>query len=218
MVLRSSRGERMEGVFYQEEKFLPTRASLLARIKDLSQTESWREFFDTYWKLIYNTCRRRGLSETEAEEVVQDTMISISRNIPDFDYDPKKGMFKTWLMNLIIWRIIDQLAKRKAYQSIEELQDTLAAAVEEDWEVDWDKNLISSAIERVKARTKPEHFQIFTMCVLQEKGAAETAKILKVSAARVYLLKHRISKAIANELKMLKKQQNYENSREGVRL
>jgi hypothetical protein len=36
-----------------ENAFIPTRSTLLSRLKDLGDDQSWRRFFDTYWKLIY---------------------------------------------------------------------------------------------------------------------------------------------------------------------
>ena len=46
-----------------EDEFIPTRRSLLIRLKDLADQESWKQFFDTYWKLIYTTARRAGLND-----------------------------------------------------------------------------------------------------------------------------------------------------------
>jgi hypothetical protein len=40
------------------EELIPTRKSLLGRLKDWQDNESWQDFFDTYWKLIIGT--RRG--------------------------------------------------------------------------------------------------------------------------------------------------------------
>jgi DNA-directed RNA polymerase specialized sigma24 family protein len=42
---------------------------------------------------------RAGLNDTEADEVVQETAIAISRHLPEFRYDPKVCRFKTWLLN-----------------------------------------------------------------------------------------------------------------------
>src|SRR5712692_4376750 len=50
-------------------EFIPTRRSLLARIKDLGDQESWHDFFNTYWKLIYGVAIESGLGETEAQGV-----------------------------------------------------------------------------------------------------------------------------------------------------
>lgn len=190
---------------------IPTRASLLARLKDISQDESWREFFDTYWKLIYNTARRKGLVDVEAQEVVQETMISVSKSMPQFKYDPDKGSFKLWLRNLTLWRIQDQFRKRSDNIPLDSTFDIPEKGSQEDqhlaaeWESDWEKNLINSAIERVKSRTSPNVFQIFTLCELQKKGARETAQILGVNIARVYLISHRLTKAITKEVAHLRK-------------
>src|SRR5215472_10696686 len=91
---------------------IPTRASLLQRLKDLDDQSSWREFYDLYHDLIFSVARRAGLNELEAGEVVQTTLISVARKMPGFTYDPAKDSFKGWLLTVIRWRIRDQLAKR----------------------------------------------------------------------------------------------------------
>ena len=46
--------------------FAPTRHSLLTRLKDWDDDKSWREFFDTYWKLIYSVALKSGLEVCSA--------------------------------------------------------------------------------------------------------------------------------------------------------
>src|SRR5439155_22675288 len=94
------------------EELIPTRDSLLSRLKDQRDEESWRDFFNTYWKLVYGVALKAGLSEQEAQDVVQETVITVSRRIPEFRYDPAVCSLKTWLVNLTRWRIVDQLRKR----------------------------------------------------------------------------------------------------------
>jgi len=77
---------------------LPIRASLLNRLRDLGDSESWRTFFETYWRLFYNVARKSGLSDDAAQDVVQETVIAVARKMPDFHYDPAKGSFKQWLL------------------------------------------------------------------------------------------------------------------------
>src|SRR6516162_10953459 len=91
---------------------IPTRASLLQRLKDLDDKSSWDEFYDLYHDLIFSVARRAGLSETEAVEVVQDTLLSVAKKMPGFTYDPAKDSFKGWLLTLTRWRMRNQLAKR----------------------------------------------------------------------------------------------------------
>src|SRR5579864_1571102 len=94
------------------EEFIPTRYTLLSRLQNWEDNESWKDFFDTYWRLIYSVARKSGLTEVEAQDVVQETVISVSKHIHKFRRDCKLGSFKGWLRNLTRWRIADQLRKR----------------------------------------------------------------------------------------------------------
>ena len=51
-----------------EDSFLPTRHSLVERLKDLDDQASWQEFFDTYWRLIRSVALKAGLTEAEAQD------------------------------------------------------------------------------------------------------------------------------------------------------
>ena len=95
---------------------MPTRRSLISRLRNWDDQASWQEFFDTYWKLIYAVALKSGLSDSEAEEVVQETVISIAKKMPSFEYDPAKCSFKSWLKHVTRLRIIDQFRKRRPDQ------------------------------------------------------------------------------------------------------
>jgi len=79
------------------DTLLPTRQSLLGRLHDLQDQTAWREFFDSYWRLIYKVARSTGLGDSEAQDVAQNTFIYLSRRMPNFRYDPARGAFKSWL-------------------------------------------------------------------------------------------------------------------------
>src|SRR5580700_7935799 len=85
---------------------IPTRRSLLSRLKNWNDDESWKVFFETYWRLIYNTAVRAGLNDAQAQDVVQETVISVLKSISSFRYDPSKGTFKGWLLRLTQRRIV----------------------------------------------------------------------------------------------------------------
>src|SRR5688572_6475600 len=95
------------------DTWLPTRRTLLSRLKNWNDQESWREFFNRYWRFIYSVALRAGLTETEAEEVVQETVITVAKQMPAFKYDRSKGTFKGWLQKTTRWKISTQLRKRR---------------------------------------------------------------------------------------------------------
>ncbi len=91
---------------------IPTRESLLSRLKDWNDDASWKVFFDTYWRLIYNAATRAGLNDAEAQDVVQETVLSVLKAMPKFKYEPERGSFKSWLWQVTKRRIADLQRKR----------------------------------------------------------------------------------------------------------
>ncbi|HTL58010.1 MAG TPA: sigma-70 family RNA polymerase sigma factor [Candidatus Limnocylindrales bacterium] len=187
---------------------LPTRRTLLNRLRDLGDDASWRVFFDTYWRLIYNVARKAGLADSDAQDVVQDTVIAVARKIPEFRYDPSKGSFKQWLLVITRRRIHDHL--RRLYRTAPVATPAEAVALEiahasapgpdaqidAAWESEWRETLLQAALARVRQRCSPKHYQVFDYCVLQNVAAAEVARMLGLSAAQVYLAKHRVGLAV----------------------
>lgn len=103
------------------DELLPTRASLLKRLRNWQDQASWQDFFNTYWKLIYGVARKAGLTDAEAQDVLQETLVSVAKHIPTFKYDPTIGSFKAWLLNMTRWRIVGQFRKRGALVAHEPL-------------------------------------------------------------------------------------------------
>ncbi len=62
--------ETMDRNEYLPEDLIPTRASLLYRMRDWGDQKSWCDFYDTYWRLILKVALNSGLSQPEAEDVV----------------------------------------------------------------------------------------------------------------------------------------------------
>ena len=62
-----------------------------------------------------------------------------------------------------------------------------------------------AAMERVKLRVKPEHFQLFYLSAVKGLSTREVARMLQVSAGQVYLIRHRLAKEVKREVEHLKK-------------
>ncbi len=78
----------------ESDEFLPTRVSLLGRLKDWGDQESWQDFYDTYHRLIHSVALKAGLTQSEAQDVVQETVLTVAKKIADFRADPALGSFK----------------------------------------------------------------------------------------------------------------------------
>ena len=161
---------------------IPTRYSLLSRLQNWDDQESWKSFFDSYWRLIYSTALKSGLNEAEAQDVVQETIICVAKDISKFKRDRQFGSFKGWLRNLTRWRIADQLRKREPHAitnhvmteessvlpELAEIADPVGDGLAIIWEEEWQSNLMEAALERIKRRVKEEHYQMFDLNVIRQ--------------------------------------------------
>src|SRR5208283_2715007 len=200
------------------DELIPTRATLLERLKNWQDQSSWQDFFDTYWKLIYGVALKGGLTAAEAQDVVQETMISVAKHMPTFEYDPAIGSFKTWLLNMTRWRITDQLRKRgpafaashsgsedtaTRTRTVDKIIDPAGPALDALWDAEWEKNLIDAAMAKVKRRLDPQKYQIFDLYVNKGWPPEKVAATFGIPVDQVYLAKHRTTELIKEEVKKL---------------
>jgi RNA polymerase sigma-70 factor (ECF subfamily) len=200
------------------DEIVATRYSLLSRLEDWSDDESWRVFFETYWRLIYSVALKATLTPVEAEEVVQETIICVAQNIHKFKRDRRLGSFKGWLCQLTRWRIADQLEKRtgslhgnpseadRNYLPPAELPDLVDGSSTPEWEQEWQAQLLQAATQRVKHCVNEEQYQLFDLCVNRGWPIKRISQTLDVSATQVYLAKHRITRLLQKEVNRLKRE------------
>lgn len=203
------------------DELIPTRASLLERLKDLGNEASWNEFYQVYRELIYGVARRAGLSEVESEEVVQETLISVARKMPGFRYDPVVDSFKGWLLTVTRWRILDQFKKQQTLRRtawptsaapkeeetrtspIERIPDPAGFDLNTIWDEEWAKHLLHSALARIKRQVHPQQYEIYHLHVILDNPVREVARTLGVNVGQVYLARHRVGSMLKKEMKRL---------------
>ena len=190
-----------------------TRESLVGRLVNLDDRVRWQEFFDTYWRLIYSVARKAGLTDAEAQDVVQETVITVAKNISK--YERAAGSFKGWLLHITRWRIADQFRKRPprgaggrdrtraGTATIERIPDPDGVDLDAMWQEEWQQNLLAAALERVKRKVDARHYQIFDCAVVKQWSASKVAKELGVNIAQVYLVKHRLAGLLKREVKAI---------------
>lgn len=204
----------------RSDSILPTRQSLLARLGDCGDQAGWREFFDLYWRLIYNVARKSGLADAESQDVVQSTFIYLSRRMPGFRYDPSRGSFKSWLRVVTRSRISAHFRKIKRQQPMmqepfpaddeqsfgNDIPDPAADVLDVLWQREWEAHMINTALRRVRAKVSSQQLLIFRLASLGELSLKQVARKLDVSLAQVYLARHRVGKLFKKEVTNLRAQ------------
>jgi RNA polymerase sigma-70 factor (ECF subfamily) len=177
-----------------------TRPTLLARLRDASDSMAWEEFFRCYWSTLHFYARGRGCSDHTAEEVVQDVMLKVFEQRDIFRYDPSRGRFRDWLRRVVSNRVAER--RRRAADRIRaaggDAGDGLSAAHADDdtpdalWETAFERSLLAALIDTVRREANPRDFVAFELTVLQERGPADVARLTGMTRNMVYKARRKI--------------------------
>lgn len=202
------------------DEFIPTRLSLLSRLKHWDDQGGWREFFDTYWKFLYCIAIKSGLSDEDARDVVQETVVAVAKGLREGRFKAAEGSsFKAWLQTIVRRRVADHLRRRRLplaepvffnddtarTPAAERVPSPEDDPVDQVWDEEWAKNLADAAIERVKQRVSAKQFQMWDLYVLKQWPGREVARAVNANIAQVYLAKHRVTALIKQETARLRK-------------
>lgn len=185
-----------------------TRESLLDRVRDLADEQAWATFVELYGPPLYRFCSRRGLQEADAADVAQSVLLTVSRAIRSFRYDPARGKFRSWLgtvaANEISRHTQRLMAAIQGYggEPPADLAPFEGRAMAE-WEVEFNAHIFRSALERIRGDFSPEIWRAFAMVWLEDRSAPEVAQSLDRSPQWVYKAKFRVLRRLREEVLFL---------------
>jgi len=197
-------------------KFPETRPSLLATLAEGPDGQpAWREFFDRYAPAIYRVARMRSLSHDDAEDIVQQTMLSVSSHIGDFRYDRDRGRFRNWVRT-IAENKIKSAWRRKSTKKIdaEFAQDIAddAPSVDEIWEDEWRVQDLLWCLDQVEKDISPRKMEAFRKYALEGIPAQEVAREMDMTVGNVYVTRHTVLGKIRKKAEELEQVEQSESA------
>lgn len=192
-----------------------TRRSLVTRLKDHGDNEGWQRFFDTYGGAIHGLCLKAGLGSAEADDALQETLVSVMKEMPGFRYDPAKGSFKGWLIQIARRRVVDQFRRRaratrtgeNAVEVPEEVPDAGSDPLSRVWEEEWRINRLTLAVEQVKPKVAPRQWQMFDLATLKQWPTERVCATLGINRAQLYMARMRVGHLLRAELERLRREE-----------
>lgn len=177
-----------------------TRATLLARVRNLNDKAAWEQFAAIYEPLIRRYLRRRGLQDADAADVAQDTMRKVAEAIGRLEYDRGKGRFRGWLLTIAHRNLIDHVARTKravAGSGDDAVHDLIDATPRSDDQQEWDRECqqatVHWAMQQIKNEFAPKTWQAFYATAIETRPVADVARALNMSSGAVYIAKSRVT-------------------------
>jgi len=187
-----------------------TRLTLLARLRETPTDQAaWAEFVDRYGRQVYAWCRQWRLQEADAEDVTQNVLLDLARQMRTFVYRPS-GSFRAWLRTVAYRAWCDLVERRKGpagtgNTGVLELLHSAEARESflDQLERECDRELLEAAAQRVRQRVEPTSWEAFRLMTEEGLSGAEAAERLGLLAAAAFKAKSRVQKMLREELQAL---------------
>ena len=80
------------------------------------------------------------------------------------------------------------------------MPDPAGLVADQVWDAVWRMTVAQAAVDRLRRRAKPRHFQIFELYALRQWPALRVAQELGITRVQVYLVHHRVAKWVKEEV------------------
>lgn len=179
-----------------------TKPSLLSDARQ-GRPEAWHRFVHLYGPLIYRWVRMSGLQSTDAADVTQDVLMSVSKDLATFDPSRPDAKFRGWLWTITRRRIADHHRGRPDDELLGSADQSIAAASMDEPPTDADTDratLLRRAVAIYRDRFDAKTWQAFWATVVDGRSPDEVAETLGVTRWAVYKSRARILQRLRSEL------------------
>jgi RNA polymerase sigma factor (sigma-70 family) len=177
-----------------------TPPSLLHRLREAPHdADAWRRFDEIYRPLLTGWLRRYSLQVHDADDLVQQVLESVLRELPGFRYEPTRGRFRGWLRQIMVNRLREFWRARKRQRAfvaplLEQLQDA-DSELSRRWDREHDRHVLQALLSQIKDDFAATTWQAFQHVMAGEEPTS-VAAALGLSVNAVYLARSRILKRL----------------------
>jgi len=189
-----------------------TPVSLLDRLRLRPDSESWQRLVGLYTPLLVGWLRRHRLPPEDAEDLVQDVLGVLVRELPQFQHNGQRGAFRRWLRTVLVNRLHGYWRARRSRPAaagdgafeklLEQLQDP-GSALSRLWDEEHDRYVTRRLLEIAEPDFEPTTWRAFRRTVLDGARAADVAGELGLSVNAVLIAKSRVLRRLRRELEGL---------------
>jgi len=185
-----------------------TSLTLLNRLRHASDADAWQRLFGLYQPLLIVWLRKYEVQSADADDLAQDILVSVSKNLVSFEHNGRSGAFRTWLRRMLVnrlrtfWRSRDRRPPTQGDSSIEdrlaEFEDD-ASDMSQFWNRQHDLYVLKKLLELSRPGFSPETWLAFTRVALHGERADFVAKETGMSLNAVFIAKSRVLNKLRKE-------------------
>jgi RNA polymerase sigma factor (sigma-70 family) len=187
---------------------LPTSLSLLERLRTRPDDGAWERLVTIYRPWIVRWLTRHGLADSDADDLAQEILLVVLRELPHFQHNQRPGAFRSWLRKIVVHRLQD-FARSQRYrpqpggdsafrERLNQLEDP-ASGLSRHWDQEHDRHVVRRLMALIEPDFQEVTWQAFRGVMLDGETPAAVAARLGISVNAALLAKSRILARLRQE-------------------
>jgi RNA polymerase sigma-70 factor (ECF subfamily) len=185
-----------------------TSVSFLDRLRSRPDDRSWQRFVGLYTPLIRGWLRRQGVRADQAEDLTQEVLSVVVKELPGFRHDRRRGAFRCWLRTITVhrlrnfWRSQRQQPLARGGGAVEERLRQLEdpdSTLSRRWDEEHDRHVLRRLLELIEPEFSANIWQAFRRVGLQGERATDVGNALGMTVNAVLLAKSRVLRRLRAE-------------------
>ena len=185
-----------------------TSLSLLNRARLDVTDESWQKMDEIYSALLRSWLTRFDVASADAEDLVQEVLLTLSRELRHFEHSGRSGAFRNWLRTILVHRLRDFWRSRKYRpaaiggstwaEKLDQLADE-SSDVSREWNLEHDRYVMVRLLDTVRPHFEPKTWEAFHRQMFERERADAVAAELGMPLNSVYVARSRVLSALRRE-------------------
>lgn len=185
---------------------LDTSSALLLSVRDPADHPAWTRLVAIYSPLLAAWIRRAGIPHHDADDLIQDVLTAVAREMPSFRYDRGKGSFRGWLRVVLANRLKHHRRSRSGWVAAETIAGLDLESFEDphgglarQWDADHDRHVAAGLLEAARDQFGDRVWAAFYSVVMDGQRPADVAAALGMSVDAVYQARSRVLACLRRE-------------------
>jgi RNA polymerase sigma-70 factor, ECF subfamily len=185
-----------------------TSLSLVERLRQSPENESWNQLADLYTPLIRAWLRRYDVQDSDADDLIQEVLLAVSKDLSEFEHAGQPGTFRGWLKAILInrlrkfWRARDRRPQARGDSEIDarlaQLGDP-ASEMSQVWNREHDQYVLRQLMALAEPHFEPTTWNAFRRVALDGAKPDVVAQEMGISRNAVVIAKCRVLSRLRQE-------------------
>jgi RNA polymerase sigma-70 factor (ECF subfamily) len=141
--------------------------------------QAFKQFFEKHHTYLYRFLLKRGMSEQQAEDLIQQAFVKIWEQRTEID---ETKSLRSYLFRIAYTRMLNQIRDNKKFNDD---ADPDSKAAQSQTDATLEQQELSNAIERAIQEMPEKRQLVFQLCYLQEFRYQEAAEFMEVSVKTI---------------------------------